>query len=154
MAKKQISYYHKILTIDNPESQLYKSAMEPKNPWRKNIERTIKELNIQIDDLLTKKNKIQAKKFLTSKLREYQANKIYKAAENKSKVRDYVCNKTRKAVMEKPDYIDKLSRKECSSIFNTRARMIKVKGNYKYMHEDMTCRWCKKEDETQLHILK
>ena len=22
------------------------------------------------------------------------------------------------------------------------------------MHEDMTYRWCKKEDETQLHILK
>ena len=147
VAKKQI------LTIENPESQLYKSAMEPKNPWRKKVERTIKELNIQLDDLLTK-NKIQAKKCLTSKLREYQTNKIYKAAKNKSKVRDYVCNKTRKAVMEKPDYIDKLSRKECSSIFNTRARMIKVKGNYKSMHEDMTCRWCKKEDETQVHILK
>ena len=55
VAKKQISYYHKILPIEHPESQLYKSAMEPKNPWRKNVERTIKELNIQIDDLLTKK---------------------------------------------------------------------------------------------------
>ena len=39
VAKKQISYYHKILTIENPESQLYKSAMEPKNPWRKKVER-------------------------------------------------------------------------------------------------------------------
>ena len=32
VAKKQISYYHKIRTIENPDSQLYKSAMEPKNP--------------------------------------------------------------------------------------------------------------------------
>ena len=78
VAKKQISYYHKIRTIENPESQLYKSAMEPKNPWRKNVERTIKELNIQIDELQTKKNKIQAKKFLTSKLREYKQTKYTK----------------------------------------------------------------------------
>ena len=32
--------------------------------------------------------------------------------------------------------------------------MIKVKGNYKGMYNYMTCRWCKQEDETQLHILK
>ena len=78
--------------------------MESKNPWRKNVERTIQELNIEIDELLSK-SKLQTKKFLTSKLKEYQISKIYKAAEDKS----------RKAVMEKPDYIDKLSRRECSS---------------------------------------
>ena len=110
VAKKQISYYHKIRTIENPDSQLYKSAMESKNPWRKNVERTIQELNIEIDELLSKRN-LQTNKFPTSKLKEYQINKIYKAAEDKSKVRVYVCNKTKKAVMEKPDYIDKLSRR-------------------------------------------
>ena len=64
--------------------------MEPKNPWRKNVERTIQELNIEIDELLSK-SKLQTKKFLTSKQKEYQINKIYKAAEDKSKVRDYMC---------------------------------------------------------------
>ena len=83
--------------------------MEPKNQWRKNVERTIKELNIEIDELLFN-SKLQPKTFLTSKLKEYQIINVYKAAENKSKViRDYLYNKTRTAVMEKPDYIDKLS---------------------------------------------
>ena len=32
--------------------------------------------------------------------------------------------------------------------------MIKVKGNYKNGHKDLTCRMCKNEEETQTHILE
>ena len=63
VAKKQISYYHKIRTIENPDSQLYKSAMEPKNPWRKNVERTIQELNIEIDELYYQKASYKPRNF-------------------------------------------------------------------------------------------
>ena len=45
VAKKQISHYHTILTIETPESQLYKSAMEPKNTWRMNVKRRTKHTN-------------------------------------------------------------------------------------------------------------
>ena len=47
----------------------------------------------------------------------------------------------------------KLTRKQESTIFKTRTRMLKVKGNYKNGFPDLTCRACKKEDETQAHIL-
>ena len=45
-------------------------------------------------------------------------------------------------------YNENLNRKECSNIFNTRARMIQIKGNY----TNMTCRWCNEDEETQIHI--
>ena len=97
--------------------------------------------------------KNKQKKLLSNKLKIYQTKKIYKAAETKSKVRDYICNKTKRTVMMKPTYMDNLSRTECASIFNTRARMIKVKGNYKNKYNDKNCRWCQKYNETQTHIL-
>ena len=111
----------------------------------------MRDTEIDEEELLTKKQP-QAKKYITEKLKEYQINKIYKAAEIKSKVRDYI--KTRATVTARPRYIDNLNRKECSNIFNTRARMIKIKGNYKNKYTDLSCRWCGEDEETQPHILK
>ena len=47
----------------------------------------------------------------------------------------------------------KLTRKQASTIFKARTRMLKVKCNYKNGYTDLTCRACKKEPETQKHIL-
>jgi hypothetical protein len=87
------------------------------------------------------------------KLKAYQIKKIYIAAENKSKVRDYVSNKTRESMAATSQYMNKLNRKACTNIFNTRARMIKVKRNYSNQYPDVTCRWCHQQDEYQVHIL-
>ena len=51
-------------------------------------------------------------------------------------------------------YIDKLNRKEYSNIFNTRARIIQIKSNYRNKYTNMTCRWCNEDEETQLHIMR
>ena len=50
--------------------------------------------------------------------------------------------------------MSELTRKQTSLIFKARCRMIKAKGNYKNGHPDLTCRMCKKEVETQGHILE
>ena len=47
----------------------------------------------------------------------------------------------------------KLTRKQASTIFKARTRMIKVKGNYKNGYPDLTCRACQKDHETQAHVL-
>ena len=47
-----------------------------------------------------------------------------------------------------------MTRKQASTIFKTRTRMIKVKGNYKNGHTDLTCRACKDVPETQQHVLE
>ena len=54
----------------------------------------------------------------------------------------------------RPKYMDNLTRKECSNIFNTRARIIQIKGNYRNRYINMACRWCNEDEETQLHTLK
>ena len=96
----------------------------------------------------------QAKRYVNNKLKEHKIRKIYSAAEEKSKVRDYICNKTRTAMMIRPPYMDRYNRKDCTNIFNTRARMIYVKCNYKGKYRNLTCRWCNQTQEMQQHILK
>ena len=51
-------------------------------------------------------------------------------------------------------YMDVLTRNQAIVIFQTRYRMIRVKCNYKNMHRDLKCRACKKEEETQTHVLE
>ena len=52
-------------------------------------------------------------------------------------------------------YLNKLTRNEASIIFRTRTRMIDIKGNYKNKYKNnMTCRACGQEAETQIHVLQ
>ena len=51
-------------------------------------------------------------------------------------------------------YMNVLTRKQASTIFKARTRMLKVKANYKNGHTDLMCSKCKKEPETQKHILE
>ena len=51
-------------------------------------------------------------------------------------------------------YMNELTRKQTSLIFKARSRMLKVKGNYKNGYPELSCRLCKKAEETQTHILE
>ena len=55
---------------------------------------------------------------------------------------------------EAATYMKALTRKQASTIFKARSRMIKVKGNYKNGHQNHICRICGTAEETQQHILK
>ena len=48
--------------------------------------------------------------------------------------------------------MNELTRKQTSTIFKARSRMLKVKGNYKNGYPDLSCRLCKQHDEIQTHI--
>ena len=50
-------------------------------------------------------------------------------------------------------YMKRLNRNDTSIIFRTRARMLKVKANYKKGNQSLMCKACKVEEETQLHVL-
>ena len=151
--KKQLICYHKIKTKGQEENLTNKIALDPKNPWKKIIENTLKKINVNNIDLLEKTHK-NAKILVNQKLKEYQINKIYNAAGKKSKVEDYVWNKTHETIIQKPTHMNNLTRKECTGIFAVRSRMLKVKGNYKNKYPNPTCRWCTLTNETQEHILK
>ena len=44
-----------------------------------------------------------------------------------------------------------LTRNECSTIFKARTRMLDIKNNFRGKHENILCRMCKDETETQEH---
>ena len=51
--------------------------------------------------------------------------------------------------------MNKLNRNQVSIIFKARTRMLNVKSNYKNGNkENLNCRLCEKEEETQEHILE
>ena len=48
--------------------------------------------------------------------------------------------------------MSELTRKQTSLVFKARSRMLKVKGNCKNGYPDLTCRLCRKDEESQTHI--
>ena len=73
----------------------------------------------------------------------------------KSKIRDLIIQKSTKEIGRRPKYISKLDRQDCTNIFQVRARMMRVAANYKNNNEnqDLKCKWCGVQEETQRHIL-
>ena len=53
----------------------------------------------------------------------------------------------------RPEYMNKLNRRECSTIIKIRSRMIPAKSNMMASHNNQICRICNDESETQEHIL-
>ena len=50
--------------------------------------------------------------------------------------------------------MNKCNRNQASTLFRTRIRMIRLKGNYKNGSTNLICRACKTDTETQQHILE
>ena len=149
--KKQISYYHKIMTTkeDNTLKQLLSAQ---RNPWKKSLVIALQETGID-ENILVQLNKHQAKILIKKKLKMFQMKKIMEAAHTKSKVRDLIIHRSQEDLLTRPKYISELSRTDCVNLFKVRARMMNVKANYKGSANNLMCRWCNESQETQKHIL-
>ena len=76
------------------------------------------------------------------------------ASLGKSKMTYFLDNKSSWQAGKRAQYMNELTRKQASLIFRARSRMIKVKGNYKNGHQNLTCRLCGIPEESQTHILE
>ena len=57
-------------------------------------------------------------------------------------------------IKKRPQYMDKLNRKQCNAIIRARSRTIPVKRNQKSSFKNnLKCRFCHQEEENQIHIL-
>ena len=74
-------------------------------------------------------------------------------AEGRSKLTHLLEGKNDWNPEEPANYMNKLTRKQASTIFKVRTRMIKVKNNYRNGFTDLNCRACKLTIETQNHAL-
>ena len=50
--------------------------------------------------------------------------------------------------------MDNRNRMETNVIFSARTKMLKVKTNFRNMHQDTVCRIYKEEEENQEHVLE
>ena len=54
---------------------------------------------------------------------------------------------------EKANYTNQHNRENTSIIFKARNRMLNITGNFKNKYQNLTCRLCNLQEETQEHIL-
>ena len=76
-------------------------------------------------------------------------------AENKTKTKHWWENSENPSINKRPEYLEKLNRKECNVIIKNRTSMLPVKMNQKKkFQKNTTCRYCKSSPETQKHIIE
>ena len=84
---------------------------------------------------------------------EHFKGKINMEAQGKTKSQFLLDNKTW-TPGERPRYMKEMTRKDASTIFKARSRMLDMKNNFKGKYRDTKCRKCNYENETQEHILQ
>ena len=80
--------------------------------------------------------------------------RLKKDGENKSKVQHLIQGQEQDYQRRRKPYMDKMNRKQVSTIFKARTRMLDAKNNFRGKYSDLLCRGCGQASETQKHILE
>ena len=123
----------------------------PECKWMKKTKEVMAKHNIYEWELAGDKRWI--KRIITERVTTTFQEKMSSRPEGKSKIIHFLDGKGEWKPEEPANYMYKLTRKQASTIFKTRTRMIKVKGNYKNGYTDLMCRACEGMPETQKHVL-
>ena len=78
---------------------------------------------------------------------------MVQARETKSKVHFLVQGTKNRTIGTRPEYMNSLNRYQVSTIFKARTRMLDTKNNFRGKYNNITCRGCGANDETQAHVL-
>ncbi len=113
--------------------------------WLKNMEKKLSTYNMEEDQLeeMTK-TKIKHKFKINNTKRKQETTRT-----TKTQLPGRLTNN-----FSRPKYMNKMTRKECSTIFKYKAKMMKIKANYPNKKIPSTCRWCDNTNETQEHIIE
>ena len=132
--------------VNKKGSETTKTAMNAqiRKGWMETTTNLKTTLNIQND----------TKQHIKEQTNKYFKQKTVTEAANKSKVQFLLNGKHQTWQPGKREkYLDNLTRNKASAIFKARTRMFPAKNNQRGNHPDLICRFCKKEDETQEHLL-
>ena len=141
----------------NKENITYKVKENGGEKGWKYITNQIKN-RIKIDDMEMEGSRTQVKNKVSEKVKEAFRKQIEDSGADKSKIKYLMDTKNYQWEPGKPaPYIMQLTRQQASAIFKAKTRMLQIKENYKGKYQKspnkLKCRACKKEDETQQHIL-
>ena len=140
--------------IEKGTSETMKEILKAKheNSWIQQNNKIKERMEVSEEDMKQSRNYI--KELCKKKAKELFKKELEQTAENKSKMQYFLEGKKEWSTQKRANYMTKLTRNQASTIFKTRTRMIKVKGNYKNGNTDLNCRICKQKEESQQHILE
>ena len=150
--KKQILQAKRIDEMKK-ESLIRDATKTTHSIWREKVEKTAEEL--QLKDLLSITNKNSLKRLIQDEISTIILEDMENETQNKTKVKRWKERKDNILVGKRPEYMDKLTRKQCNATIKTRSSMLAAKANFKRANEtNPACRFCAKEKETQEHVLQ
>ena len=150
--KKQLLQAKRIDEMKD-EALIKDATKQEQSSWRNMIDEIADEYHVKEIMGITKKKTLKTliQKEIEAKINENLENE----AEAKTKVKHWRVRRQDAKVGIRPKYMDQLTRKQCNAILKTRASMITAKANYKKGQDNnLDCRFCRMEPETQIHILQ
>ena len=143
--KKRLMQSNRIEQMD--ENKLIKIITGRRNnQWTEETKEIIEKYNVQ-HEITGKKEPL--KRTIQEKNKALHEEMIEMEAQNKSKIKHWTEMKEKVTSGKRPEYMNRLSRNECSAIIRARSRMIPVKKNQQNQHQNMTCRFCKDQNSTE-----
>jgi len=149
--KKQILHAKRIASMTN--KPLIKEVTEKEgSSWRQQVDSLAEEFHVK--EIMPVMSKGSLSKTLQIEIDTKFMVDIEKEAEAKTKIKHW--REMRKEITEtkRPQYMDKMNRKQCNAILRARSSMLQAKCNFKKSNEDIACRFCKKTEETQKHLIQ
>ncbi len=147
ITKKKIMQGIRIEKI--PDNKLIKQiTRDDEGTWKKHINELMERYYITPD---TKKS--EASRIIDQLMQLEIIEEIHQEAKTKTKIKHWMERTDEIKPAQRPEYMNKLTRKQCTAILKVRTRMLPVLENRKTAQNSNTCRWCKTEPETQIHII-
>ena len=140
--KNKINFINSLRKRGN---SLINTALQAESKWKKEIEENKQKLQIQGE---------QRKGPIKKIIRQHFEKTLKIQGENKNKTKFYMENTEDKRTEKRKKYMTNGTRHTVQNIFMARTRMIEVKCNYKAKYNNLNCRFCNLELETQTHILE
>ena len=156
---RRLNFLYSILN-ENPHSLIYKFfevqwKYRTRRDWVTLVQKDLEYLELQDLSLETIKNmkKPQFRSLVKLKIEEKTLEKLEKIKQTHSKVKILEHNELRMQKYLQPNS-EKIRKEEAQLIFKLRSRMTNVKTNFRGKFDNLDCRSCEIEDETQKHILE
>ena len=156
--KRRILFLQYILKQDR-QSMMYKfleTQMKNRKPrdWITQVLKDIKELHLDISlENINQMTKEKLKIILNKAVKIKALEELNRKKQNHSKGKEIKYSFLEMQKYLRPSKIN-IKHEDAITIFRLRARMTDVKVNFKGKYENLACKICKKENETQDHILK
>ena len=150
-------FYWHLLNKDQ-EELLYKflaaqQLSTSKNDWIQQVRKDMKEIKLELNDETIKNmSKNMFKNIVKRKIEEYAVKYLRGIKNSQSKISNLEIRKLEPAeYLTSPD----LNKEEVKNLYKLRNRMLDLKENFKFSHQqNMWCRCCFLFPETQPHLMQ